>query len=270
MWRLGLDTIGLGIVLMMLVTLMFAVLILQRQRTQKTIAVWLAAGLIGILLGSAGTLGALRLMGSRQMVVGPSSGSPGGDAASPAGMPAMGGSMGGMGAGMGGMGGMGGGPGGGMGGMGGGSNPKRDLTTLVRKMDLLTGEIGIQLNQEQGASLAAALADVEKAEALSDDDAKAKHDAILALLDDAQKPQLDAIGLPRPQRGAGGGGPGGSAGPGGPGGPPKEAPANPFQDEMNAKSLQNLRERFAAKEAKSETAPAAPAKSETAPPAPKK
>jgi hypothetical protein len=264
MWRLGLDTIGLGIVLMMLVTLMFAVLILQRQRTQKTIAVWLAAGLIGILLGSAGTLGALRLMGSRQMVVGPSSGSPGGDAASPAGMPAMGGSMGGMGAGMGGMGG---GPGGGMGGMGGGSNPKRDLTTLVRKMDLLTGEIGIQLNQEQGASLAAALADIEKAEALSDDDAKAKHDAILALLDDAQKPQLDAIGLPRPQRGAGGGGPGGSAGPGG---PPKEAPANPFQDEMNAKALQNLRERFAAKEAKSETAPAAPTKSENAPPAPKK
>ena len=263
MWRLGLDTIGVGIVLIMLVTLMFAVLMLQRQRTQKTIAVWLAAGLIGILLGSAGTLGALRLMGSRQVALSPPAGSLGGDAASPAGMPAPGGSMGGMGAGMGGMGG---GPGGGMGGMGGGSNPKRDLTTLVRKMDLLTGEIGIQLNQEQGASLAAALADVEKAEALSDDDAKAKHEAILAVLTDAQKPQLDAIGLPRPQRGAGGGGPGGSAGPGG---PPKEAPANPFQDEMNAKALQSLRERFAAKEAKSETAPAAPTKSDNAPPAPK-
>jgi hypothetical protein len=260
MWRLGLDTIGLGIVLIMLVTLMFAVLILQRQRTQKTIAVWLAAGLIGILLGSAGTLGALRLMGSRQVALSPPAGSPGGDAASPAGMPAPGGSMGGMGAGMGGMGGgPGGGMGGGMGGMGGGANPKRDLTTLVRKIDLLTGEIGIKLNPEQGASLAAALADVEKAEDMSDDDAKAKHDAILALLDDAQKPQLDAIGLPRPQRGSGGG-PGGSA---------KQAPANPFQEETNAKSLKNLQERFAAKEAKSETAPAAPTKSDNAPPAPK-
>jgi hypothetical protein len=256
MWRLGLDTIGLGIVLVMLVTLLFAVLVLQRQRTQKTIAVWLAAGVIGILLGSAGTLGALRLMGARQVTPGQAMDAPLGDAAATAGMPAMGGSMGGMG---GGPGGMGGGMGG-MGGMGGGPNPKRDLTTLVRKIDLLTGEIGIKLSDEQGASLAAALADVEKAEDMTDDDAQAKHDAILALLDDAQKPQLDAIGLPRPQRGSGGGGPGGAR---------KEAPANPFQDEANAKAVENLRERFAAKEAKSENAPAAPAKDENAPPAPK-
>lgn len=253
MWRLGLDTIGLGIVLVMLVTLLFAVLILQRQRTQKTIAVWLAAGLIGILLGSAGTLGALRLMGARQVALGQAVDASAGDAASTAGMPAMGGSTGGMESGTGGM-------GGGMGGMGGGPNPKRDLTTLVRKIDLLTGDIGIKLSDEQGASLAAALADVEKAEDMTDDDAQAKHDAILALLDDAHKPHLDAIGLPRPQRGSGGGGPGGAR---------KEAPANPFQDETNAKALQNLRERFAAKEAKSESSPAAPAKDENAPPAPK-
>nr|HPM84108.1 hypothetical protein [Candidatus Anammoximicrobium sp.] len=67
MWRLGLDTVGLGIVLIMLVALMFAVLVLQRQRTGKTVVVWLAAGLIGILLGAAGSLGALRLMGARQV-----------------------------------------------------------------------------------------------------------------------------------------------------------------------------------------------------------
>lgn len=260
MWRLGLDTIGLGIVLVMLVTLLFAVLILQRQRTQKTIVAWLAAGVIGILLGSAGTLGALRLMGVRHLTPGQAVDAPLGDAAAMAGMPAMGGSTGGMGSAMGGMGGGPGGMGGGMGGMGGGPNPKRELTTLVRKIDLLTGEIGIKLSDEQGASLAAALADVEKAEDMTDDDAQAKHDAILALLDDAQKPQLDAIGLPRPQRGSGGGGPGGAR---------KEAPANPFQDETNAKALENLRERFAAKEAKSENAPAAPAKDENAPPAAK-
>lgn len=141
-----------------------------------------------------------------------------------------------------------GGPGGGMGGMGGVPNPKRELTTLVRKVDLLTGRIGIDLNQEQGASLAAALADVEKAEELTDDDAKAKHEAILALLDEGQKSQLDAIGLPRPPRGSGGG----------PGGPPRETPANPFQDETNAKSLQNLRDRIAASAAGSEKATPAP------------
>ncbi len=259
MWRLGLDTIGLGIVLVILATLLFAVLLLQRQRTQKTIVAWLAAGVIGILLGSGGTLGALRLMGAQQLTPGQAVDAPLGDAAATAGMPARGGSAGGMGSGMGGMGGGPGGMGGGMGGMG-GPNPKRDLTTLVRKIDLLTGEIGIKLSDEQGASLAAALADVEKAEDMTDDNAQAKHDAILALLDDSQKPQLDAIGLPRPQRGSGGGGPAGAR---------KEAPANPFQDETNAKALENLRERFAAKEATSENAPAAPAKDENAPPAPK-
>lgn len=239
MWRLGLDTIGLGIVLIMLVSLMLAVLVMQRQRGQKAFAVWLFAGVIGILLGSAGTLGALRLIGYRQAKLNEGAASATGDA----GAPAPGGSMGGMGAGMGGMGGGMGGMGGGMGGMGGGPNPKRELTTLVRKIDLLTGDIGIKLNLEKGASLAAALAGVEKAEDLSDDDAKAKHEAILALLDDAQKSQLDAIGLPRPARGAGGG----------MGGPPKQAPANPFQDEAAAKSLQNLRDRFAAKDAKSDS-----------------
>jgi len=205
MWRLGLDTIGLGIVLVTLVTLMFAVLILQRQRTQKTIAVWLAAGLVGILLGSAGTLGALRVMGARQLAAAPPDESASETAAASAAMPTPGGGAGEMRAGMRG------GPGGGMGGMGGVPNPKRELTTLVRKVDLLTGRIGIDLNQEQGASLAAALADVEKAEELTDDDAKAKHEAILALLDEGQKSQLDAIGLPRPPRGSGGG-PGGRIG----------------------------------------------------------
>ena len=107
-----------------------------------------------------------------------------------------------------------------MGGGMGGPNPKRDLTTLVRKLSLLTGKIQITLTAEQAASVTTALADIETSEKMSDDDAKAKYDALMALLDDDQKSTLDAIGLPRP-RGPGGfgggmGGPG--AGMGGPGG----------------------------------------------------
>ena len=230
MWRIGLDTIGLGIVIVMLVTLMFAVLIMQRQRSQKTIVLWLGAGFVGLLLGSAVTLGALRLSGYNQASKLAAASAAGGEAAS-ASSPS--GSMGAsMGSGMGGSG-MG---GGGMGGGGmGGPNPKRDLTVLVRKIDLLTGDIGLKLSPEQSKSVSTALADVEKADEMSDEDAQAKHDEILALFDDGQKSQLDGVGLPRPQRGAGGGGPGG---------PPPAPPANPFQDEANSAALKNLRQRF--------------------------
>ena len=231
MWRIGLDTIGLGIVVIMLVTLMFAVLIMQRQRSQKAIVLWLGAGFVGLLLGSAVTLGALRLSGYRQatsLLAGSAAGSEAASSTAPSPSGSMGGSMG--------------------GGMG-GPNPKRDLTVLVRKIDLLTGDIGLKLNPEQSKSVSAALADVEKAEEMSDDDAKAKHDEILKLLDDGQKSQLDAVGLPRPQRGAGGGSPGG---------PPPAAPANPFRDESNSAALENLRQRFGAEAPKSDAAPPSP------------
>jgi hypothetical protein len=157
--------------------------------------------------------------------------------------------MGGMGAGMGsGMGG--GGMGGGIGGGGmGGPNPKRDLTVLVRKVDLLTGDIGLKLSPEQSKSVSAALADVEKADEMSDEDAQAKHDEILALFDDGQKSQLEGVGLPRPQRGAGGGSPGG---------PPPAPPANPFHDEANSAALKNLRQRFGAEAPQSDVSPPAP------------
>lgn len=224
MWRFGLDTVALGIVLVTLVTLMFAVLMMQRQRSQKTIAVWFAAGFVGIMLGSALTLGGLRLTGYRPVRsdIGPGMIADGLAALDVPGSSAdAGGSGGGMGDGM-------------AGGMRGGPNPKRDLTTLVRKIDLLTGDIGLKLSQEQGQSVSAALDGVENAEEMSDDDAKTKHDEILALLDEAQKTRLDAIGLPRPPRGAGGGG------------PPSAAPANPFRDERNEEAVKNLRQRFVA------------------------
>ncbi|MHB9079894.1 MAG: hypothetical protein ACYC3X_20635 [Pirellulaceae bacterium] len=280
MWRLSLDTIGIGILLVMLLTLMFAVLISQRQRNQKTIGIWMGSVLIGLLLGSALTLGALRLGGYRPPQ-GNAMSVPGGGPAASASAPSggMGGGMmgGGMGGGMmgGGMGGgmMGGGMGGGMmgGGMG-GPSPKRDLTTLVRKLELLTGKIGITLTAEQSASVNTALADIETAEKMSDEVAKSKLDTLMALLDNDQKSALDAIGLPRPQRGAGGpggpgaggpgaggpggpgaggpgaGGPGGPGaggpGAGGPGGSPPAADANPFQQDTNVEALKSLRQRF--------------------------
>jgi hypothetical protein len=113
----------------------------------------------------------------------------------------------------------------------GGPNPKRELTMLVRKIALLTGDIGIKLSSEQAQSVSAVLAGVETVEEVSDEDAQARHDEIVALLDDAQKSQLDAIGLPRPPRGGGGG-------------PPPAPPANPFQDELNSAALTSLREQL--------------------------
>jgi len=223
MYRIGLDTVGLGIVVVTLVSLMFAVLVMQRQRSGKTIAIWLAAGLLGILLGSSLTLGALRFSGFRKMDSLMAVSVPGGPDAGPmASAPASD-----MGPAEGAGRGMGGGPGAGMG----GPNPKRDLTTLVRKIALLTGDIGIKLSPEQAQSVSAALAGVESAPEISDEDATAKHDEILALLDDTQKSQLDIVGLPRPPRGAGGG-------------PPSAAPPNPFQDEQNEAALKKLRQQL--------------------------
>jgi hypothetical protein len=92
-----------------------------------------------------------------------------------------------------------GGIGGGMG-MFGGPRPKRDLTYVVRKVALLTGEVGIGLSADQAAAFMAALKDLEKPETMTDDEAQAKHDELLALLDDDQKKQLEAIGLPRGPR----------------------------------------------------------------------
>ena len=141
--------------------------------------------------------------------------------------------------------------------------PKRDLTSLVRKLDLLTGDVSITLSDEQAASLGGCLADVEKAESMSDDDAQAKHEELLALLDEDQKSRLDAIGLPR-RRSGGPGGPGGApggrggpgGGPGGPGGGEQAEDANPFQEESNAQAITSLRERFGAEEEPAEPKPA--------------
>jgi hypothetical protein len=247
MWRFGFDAISAYLLVVALLTLLIAVLVWQRHRTQKTIAVWFWAALIGIVLGSAGSYAFLALKGYTVQKLPPEAdmaflADGGGGEESPdmgGGMPGMGGE------------GRGGGGGGMPGGGGGGPRPKRDLTTLVQKIDLLTGDIALAISDEQAASLTVALAGIDEAETMSDDEAQAKHDAIVALLDDTQKARLDAVGIPR-QRGSGGPG-GGGRGAGGPGGGPEaERPApdaNPFRDEAIASALDHLRQRFGKSEA---------------------
>lgn len=133
-------------------------------------------------------------------------------------------------------------PGMGGGGKGGGGkgkggftpSPKAQLTQLVSKLDVLTKKpLAVTLTPDQKKQAKEVLAGVEAQDVLSDDEAKAKLDALLKLVE-GQRETLEAAGYRWP--GAGGGGrPGG-------GGPPPPPPPNPFkEDEPNArlKSLQD-------------------------------
>ena len=115
--------------------------------------------------------------------------------------------------------GMGGGMGAMFGGGGGGrgQNSKRQLTTLVRKLSLLTGDVAIRLSDEQTQSVLDALADVADQETMTDDDAKEKYEALTAILTDEQIAKQENVGLPfrRRSRSGGGGGRGGRGGGGG-------------------------------------------------------
>jgi len=268
----GIDVITSFLLVVAIATLLVAVVVWQTHRTQRTIIVWLASGVLGVLLGCIGWYAAARTMNYQwvRVVSGPEGIAPA--APTSTGMPGMGGGMGmpSMGGGMG--------KGGGMGGMGMGPRPKRDLTTLVRKLELLTGDIALTLTAEQAAAVGDCLKDVEKPATMSDDEAKAKHEKLLALFTEPQKARFEAIGLPRPA-GRGGapggpGGPGGTPGMGGPGGmpgmmgagaPKQDENQNPFQQEAEAKALKSLRDRLAPKGPADK---AAPKPAEKAPPKP--
>jgi hypothetical protein len=120
-------------------------------------------------------------------------------------------------------------PGGAGGGMGGRApSPKRELATLVRKVNILSGDIALKLSADQAAGMAKILSPLGSKEAITDDEAKALQDGILALLDGDQKAKSEAIGVPF-RRG------------GGPGAKPSPAEeANPFKQEQNAEALQSL------------------------------
>lgn len=223
----------------------------------------------GLVIGTAGTWVGMQSLGYK--LEAPPRAEP--DAAAPSGGPAMPSPTGG-GGGAGGGGGMMGGGGGGMmggGGMGGGGGAgagKRNLTTLVGKLELLsrTGlNLHVELDAQQAEKIAGKLAEMDKSEKMTADEAQSHLDAMEALLTPEQKETLALIGLPtsRPGGGgrAGGGGPpgGGGAGGGAPmmgmmgGGSPDD---NPFTQEANQKRLRDLLARL--NPASAESASAAP------------
>jgi hypothetical protein len=252
------TAIGSYVLVVTLGTLFVLVLLAQKQRSGKVVTVWLFSGLVGVLLGLGGTAAIGQFLGYEFSRVPPDvsvsdlAGMQGEEEAGPGG--GMGGGMGGGSAGMGsggmssagmGSGGMGMGGGMGGGGFGGQPSPKRELTTLVRKLELLTGDVALKLSDEQSVSLVKVLAEIETPEMMTDEEAQSRFDGLMAVLDDAQKAKEAAIGLPRRPRGAGGGGPGGGGpGGGGPGGEGANPDANPFREEANAKALNELRGRF--------------------------
>jgi hypothetical protein len=245
MWTFTL--LGNCVLVLVLLTLFVLVIIARQQRTGRDVPIWLLSGFIGVLLGLGIATATVQYLGyeliplaetiENPMFEGPgppeliaamrgSGGGSGGSAAKPEaskGSPGSGGPSG---------------PGGGFGPTG-----KRQLTTLVRKIDLLTGDTGLNLSAEQAQAILAQLADLQSPPTMTDDEATAKHDALMAVLNADQQAKLEAVALPRP-RGVGPGGPGGPPGPG------AQGDANPFTEKENADALANLQKRLGAPPAK--------------------
>ena len=111
-------------------------------------------------------------------------------------------------------------------------NPKIQLTQLVAKLDTLTKKpLVVTLTADQKKQVHDLLADLDSKEAISDDDAKAKYEAILKLVE-GQKETFEAAGYRWP---------GAASAPPVPG----EPPPNPFKDGDPATRLKSLRESMA-------------------------
>ncbi|MDB5308312.1 MAG: hypothetical protein JWO38_2514 [Gemmataceae bacterium] len=209
------------------------------------VPVAVVSGVVCLLLGVAGGIvigGLTNVRLGKEAAANPDEGAGKDAATSPAGMKGAGG-MGGPGGAKGG-GGMGGGMGGGGmggGGMGGGRgpNPKTQLAQLVGKLDVLTRKpLAVSLTPDQKQKAKEILTGLEGKDELSEDDAKAKLDALLKVVE-GQKETLESAGYRWPSQGGGGGG--GGAGGGGGGGPPAPPP-NPFKEGDPEKRLKSLQD----------------------------
>lgn len=235
----GIEAVSSYVLTLGLLTVFALIWVTRQQKTKQDATTWLVSGIVGVLLGAAGAMAGTYALGYQVTEPPPVVAASDRPAAAPSmgggGAPAAGGPSGG-----GGMMGMGGGGGGMMGMMGGGQGPrpKQQLTSLVRKLELLTGDIALNLTDEQRQAIAKQLDEFAALQTLTDDDAEKKYKDLLAVFDDGQKAKQDAIGLPR-----GGGGGGGFGG----GGTPTPPDANPFESETNANALKSLRERLTAK-----------------------
>jgi hypothetical protein len=151
--------------------------------------------------------------------------------ARPAAAAAAGQSPGGMGAGMrrGSLGGPRAGAPGGGGGRG-GPNPKNQLVSLITKLDLVTsnGGLKVTMDPEQRRKVREQIQKLEDVKDLSNEDAKAKYDAVLEVLNEEQKKTLTEAGANLGQRG-------GTRGGGDP-------PPNPFKEGQANQHLKSLRE----------------------------
>ena len=247
-------------VVMGLAVLLLMVSVFQAQRNPRLKVGFMAAGLFGVLLGWGAFYGGVQITGQQMQfaVAGFEDGAidiedsePPGDAqrgegggmmGGGPGMGGMGGMMGG-GPGMGGM--MGGGPGMGGGGRRRGGSSRRSLTSLVRKLELLTAGVSVKLNDEQVKAIGAVLVAVGGEEKMSDEVAKETLETIQEVLDEEQQASLDKVGLPR--RRGGGGGFGGFGGMMGGNGNRQPQDDNSFAEADNAKALITLLERHGVK-----------------------
>ncbi len=225
----GIEAMSSYVLTLGLATVFVLVWVTRQQKTKQDAQIWLMSGAVGLLLGAAGAAASVQLLGFQVTEVPQKQPAPdaGGTSA-----PTMGGAGGPPGGG-----GIGGGGGGMMGMMGGGQGPrpKQQLTTLVRKLELLTGDVALTLTAEQQPEVAKRLDALAELKTLTDEEAEEKYKDLLSLLDDAQKAKQDAIGLPFRRGGGGGFGGGGGTQP-----PPD---ANPFESEQNANALKSLRDR---------------------------
>lgn len=223
-----------------------------KETASNALPTWIVSGVLGLALGAGAMF--LGLKFSEKAEATKSTAAPTGSPTPGGGPPTPGGMM------MGGMGG--GGMGGGMGGGGGGG--KRNLTSLVGKLELLSRadlKLQVELDAEQAKKVAAKLQELDTAEKMTAEEAQSHLDALEGVLTEEQKQTLGLISLPFGRPGAGGSGrgaagrpgagtppapvvggpPGGAAPPMGMGGMGGGAPdENPFTQETNQKRLRDL------------------------------
>jgi hypothetical protein len=193
------------------------------KAVSKNVPDGLAKGIIGFVLGAGVSFLGMHFYGPREYisVMEPSANLPGiqagpGIGAAP---PSLGGGMAGA---------AGGNPGAPQNGSG--AAGKRNLTTLVGKLELLSRDdlkLHLQFDNEQAAKLAAELSELRTAQSLTSEEAVSRLEKLQAMLTPEQRGIVDAIGLPRAAGGA----------------PPtgRQAPdENPFAQESNEKRLNDL------------------------------
>jgi hypothetical protein len=222
----GLDATNSYFLVVAMAALLVAILVWQPHRSGRTVIVWLASGAVGVVLGSAASYAGMRLAGYELAIAPPPLPATSTAASTPSGMAGMASMK-------------------GMAEMGDSGCPmaKGYLTTVVQKLDLLTGDMGITLTAEQAADVVDCLKDIETPAKMSNGDAKARYHRLAGVLSAEQKARLAAIELllaasDGPAMGTG------MPGMMGGGAAPKQGEN---QDDPQAKAFRSLRERLATK-----------------------